>query len=169
MAVPSYESLLDELNVNNSQMALTLSDDHLMKLSSIIDINTCEILARNLGLPKSVIDNIKSEVNPGTAKSLRFLEHWKQRRGSKATYEEVTKTLLSISRTDVAEQVVKLHLSASRDTTTPSSQMWDSSVAKLPSDLPSSELKSFCFFLFFFCFRSFVAAMWFNQDLFKQG
>jgi hypothetical protein len=109
MAVPTYDELLADNDVEKSIMKQTFDDEHLREFSLALD--TLETLARFLGIPNSDITDIK---NQGCAmeKRMRMLEYWKQRCGSRATYEAMVKTLLKINRTDLAEKVITLRQAA---------------------------------------------------------
>ena len=85
-------------------MKLTIDDKHLRQFSLTLD--TWEKLARFLGIPSPDITNIKSQGDAEEQK-IRMLECWKQRCGSMATYEAMVKALLQISRTDLAEKIIK--------------------------------------------------------------
>ena len=115
MAVPSYDELLARWNVENSIMQQTCSDHHLRELSLTLD--RWETLAKFLMIPASETGDIKRLGDVGT-QGVRVLECWKQRCGSAATYKVLVKTLLQISRTDLAEIVVVLRLSSSDAHTT---------------------------------------------------
>ena len=110
MAVPSYEDILDQCNVDSSLMKLKFSDDHKMELASKLETSNCEVLVRHLGLDSSEIEDTKGERN-AELQRIRMLECWKQRYGSMATYEVLAKALLQIKRTDLAEEVVASTLS----------------------------------------------------------
>ena len=116
MVVPSYEEVLAKWNVDISLMELSFSDDHLIELSSKIDIDVCELLGLKLGIPRADINGIMNQRNVGV-QPVKILECWRQRRGSMATYKILTKALLRISRTDLAEEVVALVIS-SKETST---------------------------------------------------
>ena len=115
MAVPSYDELLARVGVEKSEMEQTVQDSHLTKFSFKLD--RWELLAKSLELPKSEIEKIKEQ---GDAEERRdkMLECWKQRCGSRATYETLTRALLRINRTDLAEILISLCQSL-RDTNTP--------------------------------------------------
>ena len=105
MAVPTYDELLGHYEVEKSIMKQTFDDEHLREFSLIMD--TLEILATFLEIPNSDITAIK---NQGTVieQRIKMLECWKQRRGFKATYEEMVKALLKINRTDLAGRVITI-------------------------------------------------------------
>ena len=105
MAVPTYDELLAHYELDSSTMRETFDDKHLRQFSLTLDI--WETLAKFLEMPTSDIANIKSQ-GDAVGQSLKMLEHWKQRRGSMATYEAMVKVLLQISRTDLAEKVITL-------------------------------------------------------------
>ena len=111
MAVPTYDELLAFYEVDSSTMRETFDDKHLRQFSLMLDI--WETLAKFLEMPTSDIANIKSQ-GDAVVQSLKMLEHWKQRRGSMATYEAMVKVLLQISRTDLAEKIITLRKSSSR-------------------------------------------------------
>ncbi|MCG8623944.1 MAG: death domain-containing protein, partial [Proteobacteria bacterium] len=111
MAVPTYDELLAHYEVDSSTMRETFDDKHLRQFSLTLDI--WETLARFLEMPTSDIANIKSQ-GDAVVQSVKMLEHWKQRRGSMATYEAMVKVLLQISRTDLAEKIITLRKSSSR-------------------------------------------------------
>ena len=115
MAVPTYDELLAHFDMKKSVMKLTFDDKHLRQFSLILD--TWEKLARFLEIPSPDIASIKSQGDVEEQK-IRMLECWKQRCGSMATYETMIKTLLKISRTDLAEKVITFRQS-SRDIPTP--------------------------------------------------
>ena len=142
MAVPTYDELLVRCKVNRSLMKLSFRDDHKLDLASRLDSCTCELLATSLAIPTSEIDNIMNS----RMKIICLLECWKQRCGSMATYELLTKALLQIERTDLAENVIAftcLLRSRSSDTTVIStdqtqSQSVESYFATPPSPASSS-------------------------------
>ena len=111
MAVPTYDELLAHYEVDSFTMRETFDDKHLRQFSLTLDI--WETLAKFLEMPTSDIANIKSQGDV-VVQSLKMLEHWKQRRGSMATYEAMVKVLLQISRTDLAEKIITLRKSSSR-------------------------------------------------------
>ena len=111
MAIPTYDELLAHYEVDSSTMRETCDDKHLRQFSLTLDI--WETLAKFLEMPTSDIANIKSQ-GDAVVQSLKMLEHWKQRRGSMATYEAMVKVLLQISRTDLAEKIITLRKSSSR-------------------------------------------------------
>ena len=111
MAVPTYDELLAHYEVDSSTMRETFDDKHLRQFSLTLDI--WETLAKFLEMPTSDIANIKSQ-GDAVVQSVKMLEHWKQRRGSMATYEAMVKVLLQISRTDLAEKIITLRKSSSR-------------------------------------------------------
>ena len=123
-------------------MELTFSDDHLIEIFSKIDIDICEPLGLKLGIPRADIKKITSQRNVGM-QSEKILECWRQRRGSMATYKELVKALLGISRTDLAEEVVALVVSLKETTTsvnqTPTNTCFmDSTITLSPSPASSS-------------------------------
>ena len=105
MAVPTYNELLTHYDLDSSIMRETFDDERLRQFSLILDV--WETLAKFLEMPNSNIMSIKSQGDVEVQK-LRMLECWKQRCGSMATYEAMVKALLQISRTDLAEEVIKL-------------------------------------------------------------
>ena len=109
MAVPTYDELLKNNDMEKSIMKQTFDDEHLREFSLALD--TLETLAKFLEIPNSDITAIK---NQGTAieQRTRMLECWKQRCGSMATYEAMVKALLKINRTDLAEKVITLRQSS---------------------------------------------------------
>ena len=109
MALPTYDELLALYEVDSSTMRETFDDKQLRQFSLILDI--WETLAKFLEMPTSDIANIKSQ-GDAIEQRLKMLEHWKQRRGSMATYEAMVKVLLQISRTDLAEKVITLRKSS---------------------------------------------------------
>ena len=109
MAVPTYEELLSHYGVENSIMKQTFDDEHLREFSLRLDM--WERLAKFLGMSNSDIVDIKSQ-GDAAGQRLGMLECWKQRCGSKATYEAMVKALLQISRTDLAENVINLRQSS---------------------------------------------------------
>ena len=111
MAVPTYDELLARHDMEKSIMEQTFDDEYLRQFSLTLD--TWETLAKFLGMPDSEIANIKSHGN-AKEQRLRMLECWKQRCGSMATYREMVKALLQISRTDLAESIINIRAS-SRD------------------------------------------------------
>ena len=108
MAVPSYDELLSTYGVQSYEMKQALEDNHVTKFSFKLD--RWEKLARSLELPIPDIERLKREGDYEEQKD-KMLESWKQRCGSQATYEVLTRALLQINRTDMAEEVVKLRLS----------------------------------------------------------
>lgn len=86
-------------------MEQTFDKDDLQKFS--LELDGWEKLARFIGIPTPEIENIKSQGDMDRQK-IRMLECWKQRRGSMATYEAMVRTLLTIGRTDLAEEVISL-------------------------------------------------------------
>ena len=86
-------------------MEQTFDKDDLQKFS--LELDGWEKLARFIGIPTPEIENIKSQGDMDKQK-IRMLECWKQRRGSMATYEAMVRTLLTIGRTDLAEEVISL-------------------------------------------------------------
>ena len=109
MAVPTYDELLAHYDLDSSIMRETFDDKHLRQFSLKLDV--WETLAKFLEMPNSDIMSIKSQGDVEVQK-LRMLECWKQRCGSMATYEAMVKALLQISRTDLAEKVIKLRRSS---------------------------------------------------------
>ena len=109
MAIPTYDELLAQYDVDKSIMKQTFDDEHLREFS--LGLDTLETLAKFLGIPNSDITAIK---NQGCAieQRMRMLECWKQRCGSMATYEAMVKALLKINRTDLAEKVITLRQSS---------------------------------------------------------
>ena len=105
MAVPTYDELLAECKVTSLSMGQAFADDHLQKFS--LQLDKWEKLARFMGIPTPDIENIKSQGDMEEQKS-KMLVCWKQRLGSKATYEAMAKALLQIGRTDLAEWVIAL-------------------------------------------------------------
>ena len=114
MAVPTYDELLVHYDIDSSLMRETFDDKCLRQFSLTLDV--WETLAKFLEMPNLDIMNIKSHGDV-VVQTLKMLEYWKQRRGSKATYEAMVKALLQISRTDLAEKVITLRRS-SRDVNT---------------------------------------------------
>ena len=110
MAVPTYDELLARSGIDAFIMEHTFEDNHLRELSLIID--KWERLARSLELPKTDIESISRQRDVEEQRD-RMLECWKQRCGSAATYEMMTKALLRINRTDLAEKVAALRLTSS--------------------------------------------------------
>ena len=112
MAVPTYEELLAQYNVDSSLMEQTFSDDHLMEFG--LQLEKWEKLALSLKFPDPEFETVK---NSGDIEMQRhkLLKCWKQRCGSMATYKALVEALLWISRTDLAEKVVALQKSL-RDT-----------------------------------------------------
>ena len=113
MAVPSYEEILVKWNAESSLLELAFNSDHLIELSSKLDANVCELLAIKLGITRADINSIMNQRNT----EVKILECWRQRRGSMATYGELMKALLGISRTDLAEEVVALVISSKKTST----------------------------------------------------
>ena len=111
MAVPTYDQLLVNYDVEKPVMKLTFNNEDLRQFSLSLDM--WEKLARFIGLPGPDIANIKSQ-GDAEEQRMRMLECWRQRCGSMATYEAMVKALLQISRTDLAERVITLRKS-SRD------------------------------------------------------
>ena len=105
MSAPTYEELLVQHGLEKSIMRQTLSDEHLRQFS--LSLDTWEKLARFLRMTSPDITNIKNQGDVDEQK-IRMLETWKQRHGSKATYEAMVKALLQISRIDLAEKVITL-------------------------------------------------------------
>ena len=95
-------------------MEQTFDKDDLQKFS--LELDGWEKLARFIGIPTPEIENIKSQGDMDKQK-IRMLECWKQRRGSMATYEAMVRTLLTIGRTDLAEEVISLASVAHREDT----------------------------------------------------
>ena len=114
MAVPSYNDLLTRHGVQRSDMADKIHHTQLMEISPILD--QWEMLGRSLGLDNSDIVSIKRERDTGEEKRDKMLQRWKQRRGSAATYEELTTALLRIRKTDLAEIVISMRLSLAMST-----------------------------------------------------
>ena len=72
-----------------------------------------------------------------------MLECWKQRNGSAATYEALTKALLKIGRTDLAEKVIVSARDARILENTSNTQPEAKSQVSLPNSLPSeSEIET---------------------------
>ena len=138
MAVPTYDELVVWCRVNRSLMILPFGDDHKLDLAIKLESCNCELLATSLGIPTSEIDNITNN----RMKTICLLECWKQRSGSMATYELLTKALLQINRTDLAEKVVAFTLSVRSRTGTATdrtqSQSSESNFASPPSPASSS-------------------------------
>ena len=107
MAVPSYDELMSTHGVQSYEMKQALKDNHVTKFSFKLD--RWELLARSLELPIPDIERLKREGDYEEQRG-KMLQCWKQRCGSKATYEVLTRALLQINRTDMAEEVVKLRL-----------------------------------------------------------
>ena len=104
MAVPSFEELLTRWKIDNSTLQQPFSDDHGRNFGAKLD--GWELLATFVGIPTSEIDNIKSK--EAELRPMKFLECWKRRRGSKATYGAMIQALLQINRTDLAEYIIGL-------------------------------------------------------------
>ena len=139
MAVPSYEEVLAERNVESSLMKKPFSDDHLIELSLKIDIDVCELLGRKLGIPQADVNSIMNQRNVGM-QPVKILECWQQRRGKRATYKELVQALLGIRRTDLAEIVVALVISSKEATSSNQTQTYSS--AELALGLPPSPASS---------------------------
>ena len=139
MAVPSYEEVMAEWNVESSLMEKSFSDDHLIELSSKIDIDVCELLALKLGIPRADINGIMNQRNVGM-QPVKILECWRQRRGIRATYKELVQALLGIRRTDLAEIVVALVVSSKEATSNSQTQTY--SGAEFALGLPPSPASS---------------------------
>ena len=116
MAVPSYSELLARQGVESFEMEQTIQQHQLMDLSICLD--TWEMLANSLEMKDFDIASIR-RLGSMEEQKLRMFECWKQRCGSKATYEVLTRALLRIKRTDLAEKVVSMRLSL-REVHTPS-------------------------------------------------
>ena len=108
MAVPSYDELLRRYGVDNIEMEETIKKRQLIEFS--INLDTWEMLANSLEMEDSDIASIRRQRSMEEQK-LGMLECWKQRCGSRATYEVLAKALLRIKRTDLAEKVMTMRLS----------------------------------------------------------
>ena len=108
MAVPSYDELLRIHGMDSIEMEETIQKHQLMDFS--INLDTWEMLANSLEMEDSDIASIRRQGSMEEQK-LRLLECWKQRCGSRATYEVLAKALLRIKRTDLAEKVMTMRLS----------------------------------------------------------
>ena len=105
MAVPTYDELLARVGVESFEMEQAIGEKNLTEFS--LKLDRWEMLAKSLELPKSEIERIKEQGDTEERRD-KMLEHWKQRCGSKATYETLTRALLRINRTDLAEIVMTL-------------------------------------------------------------
>lgn len=103
MAVPTYEELLRQWEIGNTAMEQEFDDNHLMDFASKLD--RWEMLAKSLRVPNSEIETIKDEGGVQLQR-IKFLECWKQRCGSRATYRAMIEALLQINRTDLAESII---------------------------------------------------------------
>ena len=112
MAVPMYDELLARHGVEASAMVVSFDDQHLKEFSFTVD--KWEFLAMSLGISDPDVESIKRQGNFEEQRT-RMLKCWKQRCGSKATYEAMTRALLQIHRTDLAEKVVSLRKQSSRN------------------------------------------------------
>ena len=132
MAVPTYDDLLTRWKVEKSLMKQTFNDDDLIRFGSKLD--SWEILARHLKIPNSEIANIKSQGDLELQK-IKMLECWKRRCGSVASYEIMTKALLDINRTDLAETVIQLRLPSGNVNNTQSTSTTNPIISPLSSKL----------------------------------
>ena len=105
MAVPTYDELSARVGVDKRKMEQTVQESHLTELSFKLD--QWEMLALTLEISAPDIDGIKSQGSADVQRA-RMLQRWKQRCGSRAKYETLTRALLKINRTDLAEIVVSL-------------------------------------------------------------
>ena len=144
MALPTYDELLTQYGVENFEMKQRFEEKHITKLS--LKISRWEIIAKTLQIPTPEIERIKHNGDEAV-QTCGMLESWKQRCGSRATYEVLTRELLQIDRTDLAEEVVKLCQSmkdvhhtptAISDHTGPSVMGTDPSLATFPLQAMSS-------------------------------
>ena len=136
MAVPSYNELLTRHDVQSSEMNDAVQNAQLTEISSILD--RWERLARSLGLDNSDIESIIRERDTEEEKRDKMLQRWKQRRGSAATYEELTTALLRIKRTDLAERVISMRLSVAVSTLPASNKEVESNVLQSAQPPPST-------------------------------
>ena len=109
MAAPSYNELLIRYQVKSSEMTATIQHPELKKISSELD--QWETLGLSLGLGKPDIESIKRCRQKEEYKRKKMLRRWKRKCKDAATYEELARTMLQISRADLAEIVVQVRKS----------------------------------------------------------
>ena len=105
MAAPTYNELLIRYQVKSSEMTATIQDPELKKISSELD--QWETLGLSLGLGKPDIESIKRCRQKEEYKRKKMLRRWKRKYKDAATYEELARTMLQISRADLAAMVVQ--------------------------------------------------------------
>lgn len=102
----SLQDLIDKYNLSEHMLERELSEEHLTKVSRIIDDH--EMVGPELGLTPSEMTTIRSDVNRQELQRLEMLTKWKQKCSWKATYRKLIEGLLRCSRGDNARKVCEL-------------------------------------------------------------
>ena len=104
----TYDELLREKGVDpeKSRIKTTITKGHLLQISQ--KLVYWEPIARLLGISVCDIENITANNRRLEEQKCKMLEYWKEKYGSRATYETLVKALLELNRATTAEMVVDL-------------------------------------------------------------
>ena len=112
MATLSYAELLTHKGIENSKMQQVIRECDLFDFS--LKLDNWEMLAHSLEMEETDIEGVKTQQHVHMGKQrFEMLKCWKQKCGPRATYEKLTKALIRLERTDLAEILVTLAVSES--------------------------------------------------------